>query len=138
MIISGGENISSVELESVLFKHPAILEAAVVAMPHPKWGESPCAFVVLKKTGDTTETDILSYCKKNMPKFMVPKKFEFVKELPKTGIGKSMKDELRKVAKTLQISNNIHLNNKRSDIDQTRHHQNESHNHEKVLAMSRL
>ncbi|GJX33858.1 butyrate--CoA ligase AAE11, peroxisomal-like protein [Tanacetum coccineum] len=59
VIISGGENISSVEIESILFKHPAILETAVVAMPHPRWGESPCAFVVLKKSGSTTESEIL-------------------------------------------------------------------------------
>nr|XP_043612272.1 trans-cinnamate:CoA ligase, peroxisomal-like [Erigeron canadensis] len=99
VIISGGENISSVELESVLFKHDAILEAAVVAMPHPRWGESPCAFVVLKKACDVTEPDILEHCLNNMPKYMVPKKVVFVKELPKTGTGKVLKQELRKLAK---------------------------------------
>ncbi|KAI3699266.1 hypothetical protein L2E82_43459 [Cichorium intybus] len=142
VIISGGENISSVELESILFKHPAILEAAVVAMPHPKWGESPCAFVVLKKTGSTTETEILAYCRKKMSKFMVPKKVEFVKTLPKTGTGKVVKVELRKVAKTLQISEDTSKNNKRSEkevhLHQTRYHQNEPHDQEKVFAMSRL
>ncbi|KAD6795498.1 hypothetical protein E3N88_06394 [Mikania micrantha] len=102
IIISGGENISSVELESVLFKHDAILEAAVVAMPHPRWGESPCAFVVLREASVTSEAEILAYCQKNMPKFMVPKKVVFVKDLPKTGTGKLQKQELRKVAKTLQ------------------------------------
>ncbi|KAI3813730.1 hypothetical protein L1987_18461 [Smallanthus sonchifolius] len=66
VIISGGENISSVELELVLFKHPAILEAAVVAMPHPRWGERPCAFVVLNSTGDVTETEIFACCTKHM------------------------------------------------------------------------
>ncbi|KAK9074854.1 hypothetical protein SSX86_003173 [Deinandra increscens subsp. villosa] len=141
VIISGGENISSVELESILFKHPAILEVAVVAMPHPRWGESPCAFVVLKKT-DTTEAEILAYCRKTMSKFMVPKKIEFVKELPKTGTGKILKVELRKVAKTLKISENTCATNKRSEkeihFDQTRYHQDELHDQDKVLAMSRL
>ncbi|KAK9064960.1 hypothetical protein SSX86_016343 [Deinandra increscens subsp. villosa] len=132
VIISGGENISSVELESILFKHPNILEAAVVAMPHPRWGETPCAFVVLRRSGTTTETDIMAYCRKKMSKFMVPKKVEFVKELPKTGTGKVLKVELRKIAKTLQISENTSTNNKRSD-------QKESNfNEDKVLVMSRL
>ncbi|KAK1414530.1 hypothetical protein QVD17_30276 [Tagetes erecta] len=103
VIISGGENISSVELESVLFKHNAIREVAVVAMPHSRWGESPCAFVVLKETSDVTETQILAYCQKNMPRFMVPKKVVFVKELPKTGTGKIQKQVLRKMAKSFQI-----------------------------------
>ncbi|GKD77814.1 butyrate--CoA ligase AAE11, peroxisomal-like protein, partial [Tanacetum coccineum] len=85
VIIPGGENISSVEIEFILFKHPTILETAVVAMPHPRWGESPCAFVVLKKSGSTTESEILAYCLKHMSKFMVPKKVEFVNELPRTG-----------------------------------------------------
>ncbi|KAJ6753993.1 ACYL-ACTIVATING ENZYME [Salix purpurea] len=79
----------SVELESVLYRHPRVLEAAVVAMPHPKWGESPCAFISVKKNynGDTNdivkESDIIAYCKKNLPRFMVPKRVEFMAELPK-------------------------------------------------------
>ncbi|KAL8240420.1 hypothetical protein R6Q59_013775 [Mikania micrantha] len=134
VIISGGENISSVELESVLFKHPAILEAAVVAMPHPRWGESPCAFVVLRKTAEhVTETEILAYCMKNLPKFMVPKKVEFVNDLPKTGTGKILKMELRKVAKTLKISKNTPKN-----LDQNRYLEDKHHNKEKVNVMSRL
>ncbi|KAL8265982.1 hypothetical protein R6Q59_003326 [Mikania micrantha] len=141
VIISGGENISSVELESILFKHPAILEAAVVAMPHPKWGESPCAFVVLKNTG-TTEADIMAYCRKRMSKFMVPKKVEFVKELPKTGTGKVQKVQLRQIAQTLQITENTSANIKRSEkethLDQARYHQDELHDQEKLHAMSRL
>ncbi|KAF2290530.1 hypothetical protein GH714_014292 [Hevea brasiliensis] len=89
VIISGGENISSVELESVLYRHSRILEAAVVAMPHPVWGESPCAFVALKKnangkTDDLKEADIIAYCRKNLSRFMVPKKVEFLPELPKS------------------------------------------------------
>ncbi|XP_071696181.1 trans-cinnamate:CoA ligase, peroxisomal-like [Rutidosis leptorrhynchoides] len=143
VIISGGENISSVELESVLFNHPAILEAAVVAMPHPRWGESPCAFVVLKNAGETSETEILAYCKKNMSKFMVPKKVEFVKELPKTSTGKIQKVELRKMAKTLQISIDTATNNNGSEmevqLDQTTQlQQGQPLNREKVVTMSRL
>lgn len=101
VIISGGENISSVDLEYMLYKHPRVLEAAVVAMPHPRWGESPCAFVVLKKfegnnkTNDVTEADIIGYCRKNMPPFMVPKLVKFVEDLPKTSTGKIKKFELR-------------------------------------------
>ncbi|KAD7117742.1 hypothetical protein E3N88_05010 [Mikania micrantha] len=133
VIISGGENISSVELESILFKHPNILEAAVVAMPHPKWGESPCAFVVLKTNETTTEAEIMAYCREKMSKFMVPKKVEFVKELPKTGTGKVLKVELRKIAKTLKISENTLKNNFK--FHQNR---NELHDQDKLHAMSRL
>ncbi|KAK8555639.1 hypothetical protein V6N13_046166 [Hibiscus sabdariffa] len=72
VIISGGENISSVELESVLYKHPRVVEAAVVAMPHPRWGESPCAFVSVREnasgeTEDVKEADIIAYSRKNLP-----------------------------------------------------------------------
>ncbi|XP_062080179.1 trans-cinnamate:CoA ligase, peroxisomal-like [Humulus lupulus] len=104
VIISGGENISSVEVESVLYRHPKILEAAVVAMPHPKWGESPCAFVAVNGGGgDATEAEILSYCRRNMPHYMVPKKVVFVTELPKTSTGKIQKFELRAMAKTFAV-----------------------------------
>ncbi|KAI3502746.1 hypothetical protein L1887_31022 [Cichorium endivia] len=142
VIISGGENISSVEVESILFKHPAVLEVAVVAMPHRRWGESPCAFVVTKKAGTTTETEILAYCRKNMSKFMVPKKVEFVEMLPRNGTGKILKVVLREMAKTLHISENTSTNYKTSEtqinLDHTRYHEDEPHNQEKVLAMSRL
>ncbi|WCJ25110.1 Benzoate--CoA ligase peroxisomal [Euphorbia peplus] len=105
VIISGGENISSVELESVLYGHPRVLEAAVVAMPHPVWGESPCAFVVVKKNyeNDVTEDCIIAFCRENVPKFMVPKKVEFLLELPKTSTGKIQKFQLRILAKTFEI-----------------------------------
>ncbi|KAJ4777862.1 CoA ligase [Rhynchospora pubera] len=102
VIISGGENISSVEVETVLHQHPAVSQAAVVAMPHPKWGESPCAFIVLK--GDRMENivkeeDIIAYCQKNMPRFMAPKKVVFKDELPMTNKKTVIKSELRKIAK---------------------------------------
>ncbi|KAJ7964397.1 CoA ligase [Quillaja saponaria] len=116
VIISGGENISSVELESILYKHPKILEAAVVAMPHPRWGESPCAFIALKKNmesknEDVNEAEILAYCRKNMPHFMVPKKVVFMTELPKTSTGKIQKFELRIKAKAIVVSDKILSNN---------------------------
>ncbi|KAL8532261.1 hypothetical protein ACS0TY_008748 [Phlomoides rotata] len=104
VIISGGENISSVEVETALYKHPAVVEAAVVAMPHPKWGESPCAFVTLRDAGAVKEAEILQHCRKNLPHFMVPKRVEFVSELPKTGTGKIQKFQLRALAKTCAIS----------------------------------
>ncbi|KAJ9557405.1 LOW QUALITY PROTEIN: hypothetical protein OSB04_012019 [Centaurea solstitialis] len=112
VIISGGENISSVELESVLFRHPNVLEAAVVGMPHPRWGESPCAFVVLKRP--TTESEIVEFCRKNMAKFMVPKKVEFVKELPKTGTGKVQKVELRTMAASFVIVSDETMDSKKA------------------------
>ncbi|XP_050230024.1 trans-cinnamate:CoA ligase, peroxisomal-like [Mercurialis annua] len=112
VIISGGENISSVELESVLYRHPRVLEAAVVSMPHPTWGESPCAFVAVKKnshqqTCDVKEDDIVSYCRKNLPKYAIPKKVVFLPELPKTSTGKIQKFQLRALAKTFEVSNNV-------------------------------
>jgi fatty-acyl-CoA synthase len=94
IIISGGENISSVEIESVLYQHPAIGEAAVVAMPDELWGESPCAFVELKPGQKTTEVELIGFCKENMAKFKRPKKVIFG-PLPKTATGKIQKHVLR-------------------------------------------
>lgn len=107
VIISGGENISSVEVENMLHGHPKVLEAAVVAMPHPRWGESPCAFVALRTNAESTnESDILAYCRKNLPHFMVPKKVEFVSQLPRNPMGKVLKNELRDRAKGFVVSEN--------------------------------
>ncbi|KAL1223231.1 Butyrate--CoA ligase AAE11, peroxisomal [Cardamine amara subsp. amara] len=106
IIISGGENISSIEVEKVLYMHQKVLEAAVVAMPHPLWGETPCAFVVLKKGEDelvTREGDLIKYCRDNMPHFMCPRKVVFFNELPKNSNGKILKSKLRDVAKTLVV-----------------------------------
>ncbi|MDR3469679.1 MAG: acyl-CoA synthetase [Xanthobacteraceae bacterium] len=94
IIISGGENISSVEVEDVLYKHPAILFAAVVAKPDPKWGEVPCAFIELKPGATTTEAAILAYCREHLPGFKSPKAVVFG-ELPKTSTGKIQKFMLR-------------------------------------------
>ncbi|HEX7884011.1 MAG TPA: acyl-CoA synthetase [Afipia sp.] len=94
IIISGGENISSVEVEDVLYKHPAILFAAVVAKPDAKWGEVPCAFVELKDGATATEAEILSYCKSVLPGFKSPKSVVFG-AIPKTSTGKIQKFMLR-------------------------------------------
>jgi fatty-acyl-CoA synthase len=100
IIISGGENISSVEVESVLYQHPDILEAAVVAKNDEKWGETPCAFVSLKRGRSATEQDIISFCREHMAKFKVPKNIVF-SELPKTSTGKVQKFILREKVKSL-------------------------------------
>ncbi|MBN9582776.1 MAG: acyl-CoA synthetase [Afipia sp.] len=94
IIISGGENISSVEVEDVLYKHPAVLFAAVVAKPDPKWGEVPCAFVELKEGASATEAEILAYCKTALPGFKSPKAVVFG-SIPKTSTGKIQKFVLR-------------------------------------------
>ena len=94
IIISGGENISSVEVEDVLYKHPAVLFAAVVAKPDSKWGEVPCAFVELKEGAIATEAEILAYCKSHLPGFKSPKAVIFG-SIPKTSTGKIQKFSLR-------------------------------------------
>ncbi|WP_404299777.1 acyl-CoA synthetase [Alicycliphilus denitrificans] len=97
IIISGGENISSIEVEDVLYRHPDVLAAAVVARPDPKWGETPCAFVELKAGAQATPEDIVAHCKKHLAGFKVPRAVVFG-ELPKTSTGKIQKFELRKQA----------------------------------------
>jgi fatty-acyl-CoA synthase len=94
IIISGGENISSVEVEDVLYRHPAVLFAAVVAKPDPKWGEVPCAFVELKEGAKATEAEIIAYCKSHMSGFKTPKAVVFG-AIPKTSTGKIQKFLLR-------------------------------------------
>jgi fatty-acyl-CoA synthase len=94
IIISGGENISSVEVEDVLYKHPAVLFAAVVAKPDPKWGEVPCAFVELKEGAKVTEAEIVAYCRSQMSGFKTPK-FVVFGPIPKTSTGKIQKFLLR-------------------------------------------
>jgi fatty-acyl-CoA synthase len=94
IIISGGENISTVEVENTLYRHPAILEVAVVPVPDPKWGEVPKAFVVPKPGSDPTAQEIIDFCKENLARFKAPKYVEFG-ELPKTATGKIQKFKLR-------------------------------------------
>jgi len=101
IIISGGENISSLEVEEVLYRHPEVMEAAVVAKPDEKWGESPCAFVTLKPGAKpTTAEDIIAYCRANMAHYKIPRTIVFG-PLPKTSTGKIQKFVLRDQAKTL-------------------------------------
>ena len=100
IIISGGENISSIEIENTLAKHPSVSIAAVVAKPDDKWGEVPCAFIEAVKDKSTTEKELIDFCKETLANFKVPKKIEFC-ELPKTSTGKIQKFELRKKAKEL-------------------------------------
>ncbi|MGA2777209.1 MAG: long-chain-fatty-acid--CoA ligase [Steroidobacteraceae bacterium] len=95
VIISGGENISSIEVEGVLLRHPAVLEAAVVGMPHEKWGETPHAFVVLRAEAAATEAELHSHARGVLAHFKVPSAFHFVTELPKTATGKIQKFVLR-------------------------------------------
>ncbi|BEU97416.1 acyl-CoA synthetase [Acidovorax sp. DW039] len=97
IIISGGENISSIEVEDVLYRHPDVLAAAVVAKPDARWGETPCAFVELKAGATATAEDIVQHCKKHLAGFKVPRAVVFG-ELPKTSTGKIQKFELRKLA----------------------------------------
>jgi fatty-acyl-CoA synthase len=100
IIISGGENISSIEVEGALYRHPAVLEAAVVAMPHPKWGESPCAFVTLKDGAEATAEDLIAHCRSILAHFKAPKAVVFT-PLPKTSTGKIQKHVLRDQANEL-------------------------------------
>ncbi|VVA92090.1 unnamed protein product [Arabis nemorensis] len=105
VIICGGENISSAEVETVLYTNPVVKEAAVVAKPDKMWGETPCAFVSLKYDnngdGSVTEREIREFCKTKLPKYMVPRKVIFQEELPKTSTGKIQKFLLRQMAKSL-------------------------------------
>jgi fatty-acyl-CoA synthase len=100
IIISGGENISSVEVEIALYKHPATALAAVVARPDDKWGETPCAFVQLKPGAKATEEEYIKWCRDNLARFKVPKKVVFG-DLPTTATGKIQKYVLREKAKAL-------------------------------------
>jgi fatty-acyl-CoA synthase len=100
IIISGGENISSIEVEGILYRHPSVLEAAVAARPDDKWGETPCAFVTLKDGAEASEDDIIAFCRDNMARFKVPKTVVFG-PLPKTSTGKIQKFVLREKARAL-------------------------------------
>ncbi|KAL3527382.1 hypothetical protein ACH5RR_012038 [Cinchona calisaya] len=146
VIISGGENISSVEVESVLYKHPCVVEASVVAMPHTKWGETPCAFVTLKKNLkgnlEVNEADIIQHCRKNLPAFMVPKKVEFMEELPKTSTGKVQKFQLRALAKTFPDVSEKDYNRSTQKSEQVNWvrggYNNREPQQEQILALSRM
>jgi fatty-acyl-CoA synthase len=100
IIISGGENISTIEVEQTLYAHPAVLDAAVVAKPDEKWGETPCAFVTLKEGASATEVEIIAFCREKLAHFKCPRTVIFG-ELPKTSTGKVQKFVLRGQAKSL-------------------------------------
>jgi fatty-acyl-CoA synthase len=101
VIISGGENISSVEVEGTLLRHPAVQEAAIVGLPHEKWGETPQAFVVLRDGQAATEEEIIAFARERLAHFKAPRGVTFVDELPKTATGKIQKYVLRKGAPNL-------------------------------------
>jgi fatty-acyl-CoA synthase len=100
IIISGAENIPTLEIESVLYRHPAVMEAAVVAKPDDKWGETPCAFIELKPGATATEAEIIAYCRDNMAHYKAPKAVVF-EPLPRTPTGKIQKFALRDRAKKM-------------------------------------
>src|SRR5262245_4105429 len=99
IIISSGENISSLEVEDVLYRHPAVLAVAVVAMPDDKWGETPCAFVELKPGARVDQAEIIDFCRGQLARFKAPRAVVFG-ELPKTSTGKIQKFVLREKAKS--------------------------------------
>jgi fatty-acyl-CoA synthase len=100
IIISGGENISSIEVEDALYKHPAVQAAAVVAKPDAKWGETPCAFVELKPGREASADELVAWCRQNLASFKCPRYVVFT-ELPKTSTGKIQKFKLREMAKSV-------------------------------------
>lgn len=95
LIISGGENVSSIEIEGMLYKHPAVLEAACIAIPDPRWGEAPAALVVLKPGASATEEEIIAFCREHMAHFKCPRTVRFIETLPRTATGKIQKNVLR-------------------------------------------
>jgi fatty-acyl-CoA synthase len=100
IIISGGENISSIEVEDALYKHPAVMAVAVVAKPDDKWGETPCAFVELKVGMSATPEELTQWCRKHLAGYKVPRHVVFA-EIPKTSTGKIQKFKLREMAKAV-------------------------------------
>jgi fatty-acyl-CoA synthase len=99
VIISGGENISSLEVEDALYRHPAVLVAAVVAQPDEKWGETPCAFVEVKPDAEVTESELIEHCRSMLARFKAPKRVIFG-ALPQTSTGKIQKFLLRERARS--------------------------------------
>ena len=100
IIISGGENISSIEVEDALYKHPAVMAVAVVAKPDDKWGETPCAFVELKAGMSATPDELVQWCRKHLAGYKVPRQIVFA-DIPKTSTGKIQKFKLREMAKAV-------------------------------------
>jgi fatty-acyl-CoA synthase len=100
IIISGGENISSIEVEDVLYKHAAVAHCAVVAKPDEKWGETPCAFIELKPGALASADEIIDWCRQRLARYKCPRHVVFA-EIPKTSTGKIQKFQLREMAKTV-------------------------------------
>jgi fatty-acyl-CoA synthase len=98
IIISGGENISSIEVEDVLYKHPAVACCAVVAKPDEKWGETPCAFVELRPGASATAEELIAWCREGLARYKCPRHIVFI-EVPRTSTGKIQKFKLREMAK---------------------------------------
>ena len=99
IIISGGENISSLEVEDALYRHPAVLACAVVARPDPKWGETPLAFVELRSGASVSATDLVAHCRQLLAGYKVPREIRF-EAIPKTSTGKIQKFQLRERARS--------------------------------------
>jgi fatty-acyl-CoA synthase len=95
LIISGGENVSSLEVEGLLYKHPAVLEAAIIAAPDERWGEVPAAIVVLKPGATATEAELVEFCRERLAHYKCPKRVDFLEVLPRTATGKIQKNLLR-------------------------------------------
>ena len=95
LIISGGENVSSIEVEGLLYKHPAVLEAAVIAAPDERWGEVPYAIVVLKAGTEASERELIDFCRERLAHYKCPKRVKFIEALPRTATGKIQKNLLR-------------------------------------------
>ena len=100
IIISGGENISSIEVEDALYKHPAVAAAAVVAKPDNKWGETPCAFIELKPGAQASTDELMQWCRKHLASYKCPRHVVFA-DIPKTSTGKIQKFKLREMAKAV-------------------------------------
>jgi fatty-acyl-CoA synthase len=100
IIISGGENISSIEVEDAIYKHPAVAAVAVVSKPDEKWGETPCAFIELKDGMAATSEELMSWCRNNLASYKCPRHIVFA-EIPKTSTGKIQKFKLRDMAKSI-------------------------------------
>jgi fatty-acyl-CoA synthase len=104
IIVSGGENISSLELEKILAEHPSVYESAVIPVPHSKWGEVPKALVVLRPGAQASEQELLDFCRTRIAHYKCPASLEFLPNLPKTGTGKILKKELRKKYSSLPLA----------------------------------
>uniref|UniRef100_N1QTF1 2-succinylbenzoate--CoA ligase n=1 Tax=Aegilops tauschii TaxID=37682 RepID=N1QTF1_AEGTA len=143
VIISGGENICSKEVEEALFRHPAVADAAVVAMPHAHWGETPCAFVVAKdKAAGVCEDDVMAFCRKRMSRFMVPKKVVVWDVRPRNAPGQvekvKLREEARKLVPAVAVAPPAQKTKGKPTTKTVGGGRRDEHPVEQVMAMSRL